>query len=86
MLEASQNQQVWFTILEGYRILSIWQESVEFEFAKLLLPATKYRFFRLLIKAEKNPNLALARLLKNKEKKGDYRNYLVQKQSHQAFV
>ncbi|MEM0934052.1 MAG: DUF3999 domain-containing protein, partial [Bacteroidota bacterium] len=40
VLEGSQNQKQWFTLVEDYRILSIKNDETDFQFTKLVLPST----------------------------------------------
>tara|TARA_R100001369_G_scaffold14013_4_gene28466 strand:+ start:56259 stop:57488 length:1230 start_codon:yes stop_codon:yes gene_type:complete len=65
VLQGSQNQQEWFTILEDYRILSLKNATTDFKFTKLTFPKVKYRFFRVLVKSEQQPKLQSAQLSKH---------------------
>jgi len=71
-LQGSQNQQEWFTILEDYRIMAIKNETTDFKFTKLVFPDVKYRFFRLLVKHNEQPQLASAQLSKHDISGGSY--------------
>lgn len=62
-LQGSQNQQEWFTILDEYRILSINNQSTDFQFTRLTFPSSKYRFFRVLINSKKKPDLNTASMV-----------------------
>lgn len=77
-LQGTQNQQEWFTILEDYRILSIKNESTNFKFTKLEFPETKYRFYRLLVKHNEQPQLESAQLSQHQITKGSSVNYAIE--------
>ncbi len=62
VLEGSQDQQEWFTILDDYRILSIKTDQTDYTFSALNFPATKYRYYRLLVKSGEKPELLSAKL------------------------
>ncbi|MFK7833445.1 MAG: DUF3999 family protein [Winogradskyella sp.] len=74
-LQGSQNQQEWFTILEEYRILSIKNELTNFKFTKLNFPETKYRFYRLLVKHDAQPELNTAQLSKHDFTEGNHQTH-----------
>ena len=74
-LEGSQNQEDWLTIIENYRILSIKNELTDFQFTQLLFPGSKYRFYRLLIKCNENPQLTSASVSQQEISEATYRNY-----------
>ena len=59
-LEGSHNQQEWFTIVDDYRILSIKNELMDFQFTKLNFPSSKYRYFRLFVDSKRKPDLIKA--------------------------
>jgi len=77
-LEGSQNQQEWFTIVNDYRILSIKNSETDYQFTKVIFPNSKYRFFRLLIKSDKKPNLSIAKIAHYKANNGDFNNYTIE--------
>ena len=56
-LEGSQDQNEWFSILQDYRILSIKNDLTEFDFTRLIFPDARFRYYRLLIKTNTNPEL-----------------------------
>lgn len=62
VLEGSQDQQEWHTILDDYRILSIKTNQTDYNFSTLHFPASKYRYYRLLVKSGKKPELLSAKL------------------------
>lgn len=76
-LEGSQNQQEWFSIIQDYRILSIKNGLADFQFSKLAFPPSKYRYFRLMVKSEKEPELLTAKMSLNKIVEGKFRKYRI---------
>ena len=62
VLEGSQNQNEWFTILEDYRVLSIQNEHTDYRFSNLEFPDAKYRFYRVLVKTQEKPELKSAKI------------------------
>ena len=77
VLEGSQNQKQWFTLVEDYRILSIKNDETDFQFTKLVLPSTKYRYFRLLVKSGEQPKLNGARIEQSTLKEGMSKNFSI---------
>jgi len=75
-LEGSQKQEDWFTILEDYRILSINNEQVDFQFTRLEFPAVKFRFFRLFIPGKVKPELKAASLTMEEEMAAKYVDFV----------
>lgn len=78
-LEGSQNQMDWFTVAENYRILSIKNETTDFQFTKLTFPSSKYRFFRLQIDSKEKPELTVASIAQYEMTHGTLRNYIIKK-------
>ncbi|WP_290792838.1 DUF3999 family protein [Flavihumibacter sp. UBA7668] len=74
-LEGSQNQQDWFTIVRDYRILSIKNESIDFQFTTLNFPDSKYRFLRLSINSPIQPELVAASIINHQMVPGNSRSY-----------
>ena len=54
-LEGSNGNEEWFTIKEDYRILSIYNESMNYRFTTLNFPVSNYKYFRVFIKAKEKP-------------------------------
>jgi hypothetical protein len=75
VLQGSQEQKEWFTIVDDYRILSIQNGLTDYNFTTITFPDSKYHFFRLLIKSNKEPNLMAAQISNNEIIKGNYKNY-----------
>jgi hypothetical protein len=76
-LEGSQNQQQWFQILDNYRILSIRNKQTDYQFTKVNFPNSKYRYFRLLIKSNKKPDLTATKITLDTVSKSNLRNYIL---------
>lgn len=74
-LEGSQDQKEWLTIIEDYRILSIKNDLIDFQFTKLAFESSKYRFFRLLIKGKENLKLKTANVVQHDITDGKHRYY-----------
>lgn len=73
-LQGSQNQQEWFTILNEYRILSIKNQSTDFQFTRLTFPSSKFRFFRIHINSKKKPDLNYASITAHQITDGELRD------------
>ena len=78
-LEGSNNQQEWFTIIDKYRILSIKNESIDFQFTDLQFSNSNYHFYRLFIDSKETPILQNAFISKNEVVKGSLKKYDIQK-------
>ncbi len=76
-LEGSQDLKEWFTITDDYRVVSIKNDVINYQFTKLVFPNSKYKYYRLLVKTKKNPKLKIAHLDFNIVKKGKFRTYSV---------
>jgi hypothetical protein len=48
-LEGSQDLTNWFTIVDDYRILSIQNEHVQYDYTDILFPRSNYKYYRLFI-------------------------------------
>ncbi|MGB3143730.1 MAG: DUF3999 family protein [Maribacter sp.] len=77
ILEGSQDQQTWFTILENYRILSIANNQVDYGFNTLTFPNSDFKFYRITINSAIEPNLDTAGILVDKTEEANYRNYSI---------
>lgn len=76
-LEGSQDQKEWFSILQDYRILSIKNELTEFDFTKLIFPDARFRYYKLLIKTNTNPELISSQVALNVIRTGTFKKYPV---------
>jgi len=74
-IEGSQDQQEWYTIITDYRILSIKNENTDYAFTDVKFPDCKYRYLRLLIRANETPELITAKLTEKKLIPGKCRKY-----------
>lgn len=54
-LEGSQNQNDWFTILDKYRILSINNNQIDFNYTTINFPKANYNYYRISIKSNETP-------------------------------
>lgn len=75
MLEGSQNQQEWFTLLEDYRILSIKNNQTDYTFTNLNFSNAKYRYYRLLVKSNAQPGLLSSTLYLDSIAPATYQDY-----------
>lgn len=71
-LEGSNDNKEWFTVLNDYRILSIKNSNTDYKFTQLDFATAKYSYFRLAIKANEQPQLNAAKILKTDTLKGVY--------------
>lgn len=69
-LEGSNNNTEWFTVLKDYRILSIKNNNTDYQFTQLNFRDAKYAYFRICIKANEQPELNAAKILKTDTLKG----------------
>lgn len=78
-LEGSHNNGSWFTIVEDYRILSIHNSLTQYTFTNVEFPNAKFRYFRVCVKANKEPKLTSAKLCYTTISAGNIRSYGVEK-------
>ncbi|WP_299209396.1 DUF3999 family protein [uncultured Dokdonia sp.] len=76
-LEGSQDQQEWFTITDDYRIVSIKNTSTNFQFSTLTFPDAKYRYFKLRINAESEPELKKVSISQQHIIEGNFNDYKI---------
>jgi len=74
-LAGSQDQQDWFTFVEGYRIVSIQNERTNFRFTTVTFPVVKYRYFRLFVNSKQSPELTAARVARQEVEAGVYKTF-----------
>ncbi|GHT78020.1 hypothetical protein FACS189464_0730 [Bacteroidia bacterium] len=74
-LEGSQNQQEWFVITENYRILSIRNELTDYRFTEIAFADSKYRYLRLCVASDEQPDLQQAYISRYERITGDFRSY-----------
>ena len=75
VLEGSQDQNEWFTILNDYRVLSIKNAQTDYSFTTLNFSNTKYIYYRLLIKSKEKPLIKTAKVSIDTNIEGIYRDY-----------
>ena len=54
-LEGSQDQTEWFTILDDYRILSIKNDQIDFDYSTLTFAKSKYAYYRIRVSSIEEP-------------------------------
>lgn len=77
VLEGSQNQNEWFTLLDDYRILSIKNAQTDYSFTNLDFPIANYRYYRILIKSKEKPVVKSAKVSVNSNIEAKYKDYMV---------
>jgi hypothetical protein len=63
-LEGSHDGKDWFRILKDYRIISIKNEFTNYNFNTVKFPDSRYRYFRVNINSNKQPELINAQIIK----------------------
>lgn len=61
-LEGSNNQNEWFTIHEKYRILSIHNNEIDFNYTNVKFPKSNYNYYRISVNSNEVPILKKATL------------------------
>lgn len=61
-LEGSNNQNEWFTIYKKYRVLSIHNNEIDFNYTNIKFPKSNYNYYRISIKSNEVPVLKKATL------------------------
>ena len=77
VLEASQNQREWFTILDDYRLLSIKNAQTNYNYTNLYFKNSKYRYYRLLVQANDKPKLLKSTIQMETKTPADYQEFMV---------
>lgn len=72
-LEASNNQTEWFLIQKDYRILSIKNNQTDYKFTQVDFSDSKYKFYRIKIRANEQPKLIEAKIWEQKKNEGDFK-------------
>ncbi len=80
-LEASNDQNQWFSVASDYRIVSIKNNATNFSFTKLLFPESNYKFYRILVKTTEKVDLKSAEIKYIKNNNVELRNYKTTKQN-----
>ena len=74
-LEASQNQNEWFTIVDDYRILSIKTDKTDYKYTEINFSASNYLYYRLQIYTDHKPELLSVTITDSEIIEGKYRQY-----------
>lgn len=72
-LEVSNNQTEWFLIQKDYRILSIKNSQTDYKFTQVDFPDSKYKFYRIKIKASEQPKLTEAKIWEQQKEEGSFK-------------
>ena len=75
VLEASQDQKDWFTILRDYRILSIKNNQTDYKFTQLNISPSKYKYYRIAIQSDTKPELNKATISFEEKVELKYKDY-----------
>jgi len=75
VLEASQDQKDWFTILGDYRILSIKNSQTDYKFTQLNISPSKYKYYRIAIQSDTKPELNKATISFEEKVELKYKDY-----------
>lgn len=75
VLEGSQDQKEWFTIIEDYRILSIKNLQMDYHFTKVNFAASSYGFYRIQLESKEKPELNGAFVKMKETREGSFRTY-----------
>lgn len=76
-LEGSQDLNIWFDIVDNYRILSIKNPSAEYKFSDIIFTESKYKFYRIKISADEKPILLSATLQQTQLRKDMYQEFKI---------
>jgi len=76
-LEGSQNLIDWFDIIENYRLLSINNKDVTFDYSKIVFLKSKYKYYRLFVNSIENPELVGANIFINEDEKAKLIDYSI---------
>lgn len=74
-IDASNDQNQWFTVSSNYRIVSIKNNATDFSFTKLLFPESSYKFYRIHVKTNEKVDLKSAQIQYNRNSKNSQRTY-----------
>ncbi len=74
-LEGSQDLTNWFTIVDDYRILSIQNAHVQYDYSDILFPRSNYKYFRLFIPGLADPKLVSVQIKEHTRTPGKANKY-----------
>lgn len=77
VLEASQNQKEWFTLLNDYRLLSIKNSQTDYSYTNLNFKNSKYGYYRLLVKSKERPEILRSTINMDSKTAANYKDYMV---------
>jgi len=78
-LEGSNDNSEWFTLVEGYRIVSLVNASTNYQFTDLRFPQAKFHYYRLTIPANKKPQLTNAQIALTEVSDAFYNDFSINK-------
>jgi len=76
-VEGSQDQQEWFMLAKDYRILAIKNPQTDYRFTSVSFKEAKFRYLRIRIVADQQPELSKAKLTQYRVESGNYRKYAI---------
>ena len=74
-LEGSQNQAEWFTVVRDYRLVGIADAQTFYQFTDLVFPPARYKYWRLSVKSDGDPELLRQTFSRRDTVAGEYRNH-----------
>ena len=74
-LDASNDQKEWYTLLDDYRITSIKNKQVTYQYSQLHFESSEYQYYRVLVKNIDKAELDRARLRRFEVEKGENISY-----------
>ncbi|WP_431471995.1 DUF3999 domain-containing protein [Nonlabens sp. SCSIO 43208] len=74
-LDASNDQKEWYTLLDDYRITSIKNKQVTYQYSQLHFEPSEYQYYRVLVKNIDKAELDRARLRRFEVEKGENISY-----------
>lgn len=80
-LEGSQDQNEWFKFVDEFRILSIKNQSTDFQFTTIPFSTSTYRYVRMKIVHDEQPVLQEATIALKQVEQGKYKNYTIAQQT-----
>lgn len=78
-LEGSQDNKEWFTVVQDRRIISMVNNTTNYQFTDITFPDAKYRYFRVTIPTNDTPKLISTTIDSQNITPADYINFDVKK-------
>ncbi len=69
-LQGSNNQKDWYSIIDNYRIISIKNEDIEYQYTTLHFEPSQFQYYKLEIPSIKTPSILNAKLIRLRKNKG----------------